>query len=170
MPKVNNGDKGRWPGLLPLITTLSVLATDQLSKLEIRANLAVGESIPKDGSIGFHHVQNTGAAFGIFQGYTVPLIIIAFIGIALIIYALFFGRFSFLESTESRLAFSLVLGGTAGNLVDRLARGMVTDFIEIGSWPEFNIADSAVVIGTILFAYTVLRQAFREQGRDGQEI
>lgn len=168
MPKVNNGDKGRWPGLLPLVTALSVLAVDQLSKLVIRTNLAVGQSIPEDGFFRFHHVQNTGAAFGIFQGQTLLLIIIALIGIALIVYALFFGRFSFLESTESRLAFSLVLGGTAGNLVDRIARGMVTDFIDIGPWPEFNIADSAVVIGTALFAYAVLRQAIRRQGRDGQ--
>ena len=168
MPKVNNGNKGRWPVLLPLVIALSVLAADQLSKLGIRANLAVGESIPEDSFFSFHHVQNTGAAFGIFQGYTLPLIIIAFIGIALIVYALFFSRFSFLESTESRLAFSLVLGGTAGNLVDRIARGMVTDFIEIGPWPEFNIADSAVVIGTILFAYAVIRQTIREQDKDGQ--
>jgi signal peptidase II len=170
MPKLSNNTKGRWPGLLPLITALSVLAADQLSKLGIRVNLAVGESVPENGFFGFHHVQNTGAAFGIFQGQTLLLIIIASIGIALIVYALFFGRFSFLESTESRLAFSLVLGGTAGNLVDRIARGMVTDFIEIGPWPEFNIADSAVVIGTTLFAFTVLRQAYRGQGRDGQEI
>jgi signal peptidase II len=168
MPKAGNNDKGRWPGLLPLVTALSVLAADQLSKLGIRSNLAVGESIPQDGFFSFHHVQNTGAAFGIFQGYTLPLIIIALVGIALIVYALFFGRFSFLESTESRLAFSLVLGGTAGNLVDRIARGMVTDFIEIGPWPEFNIADSTVVIGTTLFAYAMIRQAIREQGRDGQ--
>ncbi len=168
MPKVNNGDKRRWPGLLPLVIALSILAADQLSKLGIRANLAVGESIPEDSFFSCHHVQNSGAAFGIFQGHTLPLIIIASIGIALIVYALFFGRFSFLESTESRLAFSLVLGGTAGNLVDRIARGMVTDFIEVGPWPEFNIADSAVVIGTILFAYTIIRQAIREQGRDGQ--
>jgi len=168
MPKVNNGDKGRWPGLLPLVTALSILAADQFSKLGIRANLAVGESIPEDSFFSFHHVQNSGAAFGIFQGHTLPLIIIASIGIALLVYALFFGRFSFLESTESRLAFSLVLGGTAGNLVDRIARGMVTDFIEVGPWPEFNIADSAVVFGTILFAYAIIRQAIREQGRDGQ--
>jgi len=153
--------------LLPLVIALSVLAADQLSKLVIRANLAVGESIPEDSFFSFHHVQNSGAAFGIFQGYTPLLIVIAFVGIALLVYALFIGRFSFLESMASRLAFSLVLGGTAGNLVDRIARGMVTDFIEVGPWPEFNIADSAVVIGTILFAYAVIRQAMREQGRDG---
>ena len=153
--------------MLPLVIALSVLAADQLSKLVIRANLAVGESIPEDSFFSFHHVQNSGAAFGIFQGYTPLLIVIAFVGIALLVYALFIGRFSFLESMASRLAFSLVLGGTAGNLVDRIARGMVTDFIEVGPWPEFNIADSAVVIGTILFAYAVIRQAMREQGRDG---
>jgi signal peptidase II len=170
MPKEDNNHKGQWLGLLPLITALSVLTADQLSKLGIRINLAVGESIPENGFIGFHHVQNSGAAFGLFQGYTLPLIVIALIGIALITYALFFGRFSFLESTESRLAFSLVMGGTAGNLVDRIAHGVVTDFIEVGPWPEFNIADSAVVIGTTLFAYTVLRQAFKGQDRDGQEI
>ena len=60
----------------------------------------------------------------------------------------------------------LILGGTVGNLIDRLNPGIngVTDFISIGIWPTFNIADSAVTIGAILFAYSLLRSVQAEKG------
>ena len=50
----------------------------------------------------------------------------------------------------------MVLGGTVGNLIDRLRFGYVTDFIDFGFWPAFNIADSAIVVGVIIFAYSLL--------------
>jgi signal peptidase II len=53
----------------------------------------------------------------------------------------------------------LILGGTMGNLIDRLRFDGVTDFISIGIWPAFNLADSAIVVGVILFAYSLLRLA-----------
>ena len=54
------------------------------------------------------------------------------------------------------LMLGLVLGGTVGNLVDRLRLGYVTDFIDVGIWPMFNISDSAIVVGVIIFAYSLL--------------
>jgi len=72
---------------------------------------------------------------------------------------LFYRHFPLLDSRLGKPALGLILGGTVGNLIDRLRFGGVTDFIDIGLWPAFNIADSAVVVGTIIFAYALLRLA-----------
>ena len=55
----------------------------------------------------------------------------------------------------SRLALGLVLGGTVGNLIDRLCFGYVTDFIDVGIWPAFNVADSAITVGVLIFVYSL---------------
>ncbi len=157
MLKVNSLKESWRPNITFLATALLVLAADQLSKLWIRSNLALGESIPESGFFRLSHVQNTGAAFGLFQDQTPLLILVSLAGIALILYALSISsRIPFLANKKSRLALFLILGGTVANLIDRLTLGHVTDFIDIGPWPPFNIADSAVVIGVILFAYSAL--------------
>ncbi len=139
------------------LAALLVIAADQLSKLWIRSNLTAGESLPETGLFRLTHIHNTGAAFGLFQDQSFLLTIVALIGIIVLpVCVLFFSqRFPFLNGRLSKLALGLVLGGTAGNLVDRLHLGYVTDFIDIGIWPVFNIADSAVVIGFILFVYSL---------------
>ena len=113
------------------------------------------------------HVHNTGAAFGLFQGHSFTLTIVASAGIAVILLcALFlYRRFPILDSMPSRLALGLILGGTIGNLIDRLRFGYVTDFIDIGIWPTFNIADSAITVGAILFAYSSLRSLSKGEKR-----
>ena len=153
--------RGRWRNVVFFLTALLVITADQLSKIWIRSNLTTGESLPEAGLFRLTHVHNTGAAFGLFQGQSLLLTIVALIGIIVLpLFVLLFARrFPFLNSRLSKLALGLVLGGTAGNLVDRLRLGCVTDFIHIGIWPAFNIADSAVVIGVILFAYSLLRSA-----------
>ncbi len=139
------------------LTALLVVAADQLSKLWIRSNLASGESLPETGLFRLTRIHNTGAAFGIFQGQSLPLTIVAIVGIIVILlFALYFSRrFLFLDNRLSKLALGLVLGGTIGNLIDRLRLGYITDFIDIGIWPAFNLADSSIVVGVILFAYSL---------------
>ena len=140
------------------LTALLVVATDQLSKLWIRSNLLVEQSPPEAGFFRLTHVHNTGAAFGLFQDQTFALIIAALVSIAvLLLYAFFiYHRFPFLEDRLGKAALGLVLGGTVGNLIDRVHFGYVTDFIAVGIWPVFNIADSAITVGIILFAYSLL--------------
>ena len=65
-------------------------------------------------------------------------------------------RSPFLDSISGKLAVGLILGGIVGNLIDRLSQGYVTDFIGVGIWPAFNIADSAIVVGVIILAYSLL--------------
>ncbi len=149
-----------------LLSVLLVVVADQLSKLWIRSNLLVGQSLFE---VGFFQIirlpPNTGAAFGLFQDQSFALTIVAIVGIAaILLYALLiYRRFPFLNNLLGRSALGLILGGTIGNLIDRLRFGGVTDFISIGIWPAFNIADSAIVVGVILFAYSLLPLAKAEK-------
>jgi len=144
-------------GVFLLVGFLIVLA-DQLSKTWIRANLFVGQSIFDIGFFRFIHVNNTGAAFGLFQGYSATLTIIAVISIAALLFCVFFSHLClpFLDNMLGKSAFGLVLGGTVGNLIDRFRFGYITDFIDFNLWPTFNIADSAITIGVLIFAYALL--------------
>ncbi len=170
MQKASNLRSGGWWNVVFLLIALLVVAADQLSKIWIR-------SYPEEPPIfeaGFFriiHIHNTGAAFGLFQGHSFALTIVASVGIAVILfYALLIYRHSpYLDNMPNRVALGLVLGGTVGNLIDRLRFGYVTDFIDFGFWPAFNVADSVIVIGAILFAYSSLRSLSRseKQSEDG---
>ena len=149
--------QGKWRNVVFFLAALLVVAADQLSKLWIRSNLAVGESLPEVGLFQLIHVRNTGAAFGLFRDQSFALTIIALIGIVLLLLFtfIFSHRLPFWDNKLGKPALGLVLGGTIGNLIDRLYLGYITDFINIGVWPAFNIADSAIVVGIILFAYSL---------------
>jgi signal peptidase II len=152
------------------MTALVVAAADQLSKSWIRSNIALGESMPETGFFRLVHVRNTGSAFGLFQDQVLPLTIVSFIGIAVLLFFVLLRnrQFSFLATMPARIALGLILGGTVGNLLDRLNDGYVTDFIAVGRWPAFNIADSSVVVGAILVAYLLIRLADDNEHRDEQ--
>ena len=164
--------QGKWGNVIFPITALLVVIADQLSKLWIRSNLAIGESLFEIGFFRLTRVHNTGAAFGLFQGQSFLLTIVASVGVAaLLLYALFFyRRFLFLDSKLGKLALGLVLGGTVGNLIDRIRFGYVTDFIDVGIWPTFNIADSATVVGVIIITYSLIRLARARERSDEQGI
>ena len=151
--------QGRRRNVVFFLIALLVVVADQLSKLWIRSNLLVGQSLFE---VGFFQIirlpPNTGSAFGLFQDQSFALTIVAIVGIAfLLVYAfIIYPRFFPLDNLLGKSALGLILGGTIGNLIDRLRFGGVTDFISIGWWPAFNIADSAIVVGAILFAYSLL--------------
>jgi len=154
--------QGKWRNVVFFFTTaLLLVAADQLSKLWIRSNLDIGESLFEVGFFCLTRVHNTGAAFGLFQGQSFPLTIVASVGVAaLLLYALFFHhRFPFLDNRLGKLALGLILGGTVGNLIDRIHLGYVTDFIDLNFWPAFNIADTAIVVGVILLVYSIISLA-----------
>lgn len=142
-------------------TAFSILLVDQLTKAWIRSNLAIGETLAEWGFIRIIRIPpNTGAAFGMFRQY--PLALAAFStvsAIAIIICAAYlWRRYPRMNTNLTQLMLGLVLGGTLGNLVDRLQPrlGGVTDFISIGPWPSFNVADSAIVVGILVFVYYLL--------------
>lgn len=97
-------------------------------------------------------VNNYGASFGIFQRQTIPLIIFSLAVIAIILY--------YLRIIPQRyVAFvSLILGGTIGNLVDRIAYGFVIDYLDFVIWPTFNIADVCITVGALGTIWHLMRE------------
>lgn len=157
---------GRWWRTAVFFLVAAVLIIgDQLSKLWIRSNLAVGQSLPWGGLLQLTHVQNTGAAFGILQNHTFPLTIVSFVGAAVILFYTFYicRRFPFLNNGISMAALGSVLGGTVGNLIDRLSLGYVTDFIAVGTFPAFNVADSSITTGVSVFAGSLIYLLIKER-------
>ncbi len=157
MRKASSLPGGWWRSVIFPLVALVVVCADQLSKLWLRSHLAPGEILFEAGIFRITHVHNTGAAFGLFQDQSFALTIVALLGAALILVcALFMRRFPPLNSVWGKFALGLILGGTIGNLVDRFRLGYVVDFIDIGWWPAFNLADSALVVGAIILALTLL--------------
>jgi len=153
---------GKLRNIVLFLTAVLIVTADQLSKVWIRTNLALGVPLFEIGPFRIIRIPpNSGAAFGLFQGQTFALSIVALVAVVIIlVYALFLSRrFPLLNNTPSWVALGLILGGTTGNLIDRLNPNLngVTDFISIGSWwPIFNIADAATTIGTITLACFLL--------------
>jgi signal peptidase II len=155
----------RWRYLIFFLVALFIIVADQLSKAWIRSSLPEGHSLFRLGFFRLTHVHNTGAAFGLFPDQSLILTIFAIIAGIAVLFFVFYGHryFSWLEDLSTMLVFGLVLGGTVGNLIDRFRFGYVTDFIDFSYWPAFNIADSAVTVGVILFALLLLRHAQTEK-------
>lgn len=132
-----------------LAVGVGVLTFDQVTKALIVANLPLGSSVPIVGDLViFWHVRNAGAAFSLFQGGTVLFLVVTVVALGMIVYfhRAFAGRSLWLEAL-----LGLILGGTLGNLVDRVRQGYVTDFVSVGfgsvRFPTFNVADSSIVVG-----------------------
>jgi signal peptidase II len=137
-------------------TALAVIALDQLTKAIVRFGLDRGESWPDpDWPIRIRYVTNTGAAFGILQDQTVFLIVTSLIGLAAIY---LYYRYPPFEHAIVPVAIGMMLGGALGNLIDRVRLGRVTDFVDVGSFPAFNVADSSITIGIaiVLVGYVFL--------------
>lgn len=129
-------------------TALFILVLDQFTKYIIKQNFQLNQSISIIKNIlHLTYVTNTGSAFGLFKGFNFVFILFSFIVVIVIVHYL-----KKINQNEKLLQFSigLLLGGTIGNLIDRLAYGSVIDFIDFRIWPVFNIADSAVTISIIL--------------------
>jgi signal peptidase II len=130
---------------------LAVVVADQATKALIRADVELGS---RDGvlpGVEIVHVRNRGVAFGLFSDGGLVLIVIG-VGSLVALLAFF--------ATHSRrplvwLPTGLLLGGAAGNLIDRLREGFVTDFVKLPFWPAFNVADSCITIGVLSLLYVL---------------
>jgi signal peptidase II len=145
------GDRRRDPHpLLELAAAAVVVALDQVTKIAVRGGMQVGQSRPLvPGVLYLTYVHNTGAAFGLMPDRQMIFIVTSLALSALFLWLLLSGR---LTGALSRGAVALVLGGSIGNLIDRLVVGRVTDFLDVRFWPVFNVADSAIVVGACLLA------------------
>ena len=160
-----NPDK-KWTGHYLMLFGIAMVAIifDQWSKGLVRQSIAIGEEIYPISFLApffrFTYWQNTGAALGIFQNANIPLLILSGIISVLIIW---YYHKAFKEPLVYRISMGLLLGGAIGNIIDRIQLGFVTDFIAVGRFPVFNVADSCVTVGVMLMLLGLLIQEHKEK-------
>jgi signal peptidase II len=148
-----------------IITAVCILTADQVTKYMIMQRVPENSSIELiPGLLSITHVRNTGAAFGLFQGYTEILTVISIVAIVLIIVLKSILNFN---SAFYNVCLGFVMGGALGNLIDRFLVGEVTDFINVRFIPVFNIADSCILIGFSLIVILILKEYFKKGKTEG---
>jgi len=147
-----------------------VLLFDQLTKYWVIHHIEEGDAIVVIQRVfRITHVRNPGAAFSMFTESARPEMVrwvlsgFSILAAAVVVFAILrFGR----RFTPTMISLALILGGTIGNLWDRIRFGLVTDFLEVHiihyHWPDFNVADSAIVIGGILLVLDALFSGHKE--------
>lgn len=129
-----------------------ILTVDQTTKFMVIQRLERGISIPVvEGIVSFTYIRNPGGAFGFLASSDLLLLSVAVLAVAVMV----IGHGYFVRSGYGP-AVALLLGGAAGNLIDRIRLGAVVDFIDLGFWPVFNVADIAIVAGVIVLLYRML--------------
>jgi signal peptidase II len=138
------------------LIALTVVVIDQLVKVAVRASITPGEVVAIVPGVDLVHTLNTGIAFSLFSGSAGVIAVLTFFAIGGIAVALvaFAG-----EHRLVPIGGGLLLGGSIGNLIDRLTRGGVTDYMAIGPWPPFNVADVGVTSGAVLLVAAIVRSS-----------
>ncbi|MCK7553061.1 signal peptidase II [Marinobacter goseongensis] len=133
-----------------------IAASDQVVKWLVQQSMAYGESIPVTPFFNWVHVWNTGAAFSLFAdggGWQRYFLIAIAVVVSIVLIRLILQC----RRRGEAIAYSLILGGAMGNLIDRIFRGYVVDSFDVywqsWHWPAFNLADIAIVLGALLFVY-----------------
>jgi signal peptidase II len=148
--------RGRPDALLFGVAGVTV-AFDQLVKVAARRGLDVGASVPLVGDwVRLTLVHNTGSAFGLISSEWVLIAVGVAVCVAVLAYAIV-GRGA-KAAPERALPMGLVLGGSLGNVLDRIRAGGVTDFIDLRVWPVFNLADIAITVGIGLLVIGLTRR------------
>jgi signal peptidase II len=136
-----------------------VFVADQAAKAAIEAHLVPGQYEEVLGPLELTLSHNRGVAFGLAGGAGAKLVLVT---------ALALGVIGYLFSRDPQrpgmwIAVGLLAGGAIGNLADRIRADAVTDFIAVGSWPAFNLADVSITVGVLLLVYFYMRDAERQE-------
>ena len=151
---------------------LSILVLDLATKIAIDTHLSYADRIPViSGFFYLTHVRNTGAAFGLFADAPQVYRLVFFVSVSLIAVGIIIAFYRKLSPGDrlAALALGLILGGAVGNLIDRIFRQEVIDFLHFRlwrgySWPDFNVADSAIVVGVGLLVLELLATEGEQRG------
>ena len=135
------------------LVVFCALAADQLTKWLVTSRLALGSSVSVAGALEISHVQNSGIAFGFFSQATLLVIILTS---AVVLWMVFFFAHSGARHPLLPAALGLVVGGSVSNLFDRVVHGYVTDFVDFGFWPSFNLADTFIVLGVAVLIFFLI--------------
>jgi signal peptidase II len=141
----------QWAGLAAVVA--AAVVGDQLTKHAVTSRLALDESSKVIGPLSIHRVENSGIAFGLFTSATG--VVIGLTALAVLWMLVYFARHG-ARHPVIPAALGLLIGGSVSNLVDRVRLGHVTDFIDFGWWPAFNLADSFIVIGVAILLAALL--------------
>jgi signal peptidase II len=160
-----------------LAAFLISLPIDVISKVLVDQNLSYADRIPViEGFFYLTHVRNTGAAFGLFADGPVTIRLTFFISISIVAIGIIFSFFRKLAPGERlpALALGLILGGAIGNLIDRIFRHEVVDFLQFRlwrgyTWPDFNFADSFIVVGVGILVLELLASEGESRASDGTQ-
>ena len=148
--------KNIWDYVFLLSIASVIVILDQWTKNMVRTLIPFGESWSPwswlEPYVRLVHWQNTGAAFGMFQQFGIVFTVLAFIVSIAILY--YYPQVPH-EEWVMRLAMAMMLGGAVGNLIDRLTLGTVTDFISVGTFAVFNVADACISVGTVILILAV---------------
>jgi signal peptidase II len=137
-----------------IIFGIILVGLDQLIKYMILNNYILGQSTPIiEDVLYITYIKNTGIAFGLFKNNNIFMIIVITIIIILLI-------FFYYREKEKSLTLSIsimfLVSGAVGNLIDRIMLGFIIDYINFSFWPAFNLADSLVVIGSVLLGFYII--------------
>ena len=141
---------GRTVGRAALVAVVVIVA-DQVAKAIVRSEIKPGETVDVLPGIDLIHTKNTGVAFSMLSGGGPLVVIVAIIALAALVGF-------FITHLHRRLVWlptGLLVGGAAGNLIDRIRLGSVTDFIKLPHWPAFNVADIAVTVGVVALIWVL---------------
>jgi len=141
-----------------------VIVLDQVSKLWIRAHLMLGQQSPVvDGFLNLIYTMNRGIAFGFFSGNSHPYktVLLTFGAVVAVFVFSCFAAYYGGNRRSVMFAVSLLIGGTVGNLIDRMSYGAVIDFVDVHykhlyHWPAFNVADTAVTLATLILLARII--------------
>jgi signal peptidase II len=135
-----------------------VVGLDQLTKALVRGGIDIGDEDSILPGVSLVHVRNSGVAFGAFSGG--GIIVVALVAAAL--GALLFYFFTHMDKRLVWLPTGMLLGGSIGNIIDRVRDGAVTDFVKLPAWPAFNVADISISFGVLVLLWVI------EQNGDGE--
>jgi signal peptidase II len=138
-------------GARAALVAVGVVAADQAVKALVRSTIDAGDEVHLFLGIQFVNVRNNGIAFGLLSGGGAVLVLFAIA--ALVALLIFFARHRYRPLVW--LPTGLLIGGAAGNLLDRVREGAVTDFIDFPAWPAFNVADMAITFGVLTLLYVI---------------
>lgn len=141
-----------------------VVVLDQVAKALVRNGVRLGEEDSVLPALTLVHVRNTGVAFGAFAGG--GIVVVALVAAALAALAFYF--VTHLDRPLVWLPTGLLLGGSLGNIIDRVRDGAVTDFIKLPHWPAFNVADIAITVGVLALVWVIEQPERGPRGADGR--
>jgi signal peptidase II len=136
-----------------LLVAVAVVAADQATKALVRGSIGPLETVHVIPGVKLIRATNSGVAFSVFSGAGPVVVIVALIALGALLAF-------FVTHVHRRLVWlptGLLLGGAAGNLIDRVRLGAVTDFIKLPHWPAFNLADACITIGVLTLVYVLER-------------